>query len=145
MKKTMAKAETAEELHARLVVFEQELQGISANKQRIAEELQRLELEAQRITEEKLKVFQALKNHPDFYAFLIKDVEPTVSDDTLIDILHLAPRWSNCLKTENIYYIHDLTERTETELLKIPNMGKRGLNEIKEALHAHGLKLKGSS
>lgn len=59
----------------------------------------------------------------------------------LIDDLELGVRSTNCLKAENIYYIGDLVQRTENELMKTPNLGKKSLNEIKEALKAHGLDL----
>ena len=45
--------------------------------------------------------------------------------------LELTVRSANCLKAENIYYIGDLIQRTETELLKTPNLGRKSLNEIK--------------
>ena len=50
-------------------------------------------------------------------------------------------RSANCLKAENIYYIGDLIQRTENELLKTPNLGRKSLNEIKEVLAARGLTL----
>ena len=50
-------------------------------------------------------------------------------------------RSANCLKAENIYYIGDLIQRTETELLKTPNLGRKSLNEIKEVLASRGLTL----
>ncbi len=58
-----------------------------------------------------------------------------------IDDLELTVRSANCLKAENIYYIGDLVQRTEMELMKTPNLGKKSLNEIKEALKAHELEL----
>ncbi|SFF60003.1 DNA-directed RNA polymerase subunit alpha [Fontimonas thermophila] len=58
-----------------------------------------------------------------------------------IDDLELTVRSANCLKAENIYYIGDLVQRTEMELMKTPNLGKKSLNEIKEALKAHDLEL----
>jgi len=58
-----------------------------------------------------------------------------------IDDLELTVRSANCLKAENVYYIGDLVQRTETELMKTPNLGKKSLNEIKEALRAHDLDL----
>jgi DNA-directed RNA polymerase subunit alpha len=51
-----------------------------------------------------------------------------------VDDLELTVRSANCLKAENIYYIGDLIQRTETELLKTPNLGRKSLNEIKEVL-----------
>lgn len=58
-----------------------------------------------------------------------------------VDDLELTVRSANCLKAENIYYIGDLIQRTENELLKTPNLGRKSLNEIKEVLGAHGLTL----
>ncbi|MFX4899079.1 DNA-directed RNA polymerase subunit alpha C-terminal domain-containing protein, partial [Acinetobacter baumannii] len=51
-----------------------------------------------------------------------------------VDELELTVRSANCLKAENIYYIGDLIQRTENELLKTPNLGRKSLNEIKEVL-----------
>ncbi|MEJ2792143.1 DNA-directed RNA polymerase subunit alpha [Iodobacter sp. LRB] len=58
-----------------------------------------------------------------------------------VDDLELTVRSANCLKAENIYYIGDLIQRTETELLKAPNLGRKSLNEIKEVLASKGLSL----
>ncbi len=58
-----------------------------------------------------------------------------------VDDLELTIRSSNCLKAENIYYIGDLVQRTEVELLKAPNLGRKSLNEIKEVLTTNGLSL----
>jgi len=58
-----------------------------------------------------------------------------------VDELELTVRSANCLKAESIYYIGDLIQRTETELLKTPNLGKKSLNEIKEVLASRGLSL----
>jgi len=58
-----------------------------------------------------------------------------------VDELELTVRSANCLKAENIYYIGDLIQRSETELLKTPNLGRKSLNEIKEVLAARGLTL----
>src|SRR5690625_3030384 len=55
-----------------------------------------------------------------------------------VDDLELTVRSANCLKAENIYYIGDLIQRTENELLKTPNLGRKSLNEIKEALAPRG-------
>ena len=60
-----------------------------------------------------------------------------------VDELELTVRSANCLKAENIYYIGDLIQRTETELLKTPNLGRKSLNEIKEVLASRGLTLGG--
>ncbi len=58
-----------------------------------------------------------------------------------VDDLELTVRSANCLKAENIYYIGDLIQRTETELLKTPNLGRKSLNEIKDVLATRGLTL----
>jgi len=58
-----------------------------------------------------------------------------------VDDLELTVRSANCLKAENIYYIGDLIQRTEVELLKTPNLGKKSLTEIKDVLAQQGLSL----
>lgn len=58
-----------------------------------------------------------------------------------VDDLELTVRSANCLKAESIYYIGDLIQRTEVELLKTPNLGKKSLTEIKDVLASHGLSL----
>ncbi len=58
-----------------------------------------------------------------------------------VDDLELTVRSANCLKAENIYYIGDLVQRSENELLKTPNLGKKSLTEIKDVLATHSLSL----
>ncbi len=58
-----------------------------------------------------------------------------------VDDLELTVRSANCLKAEDIYYIGDLIQRTEVELLKTPNLGKKSLTEIKDVLASRGLSL----
>ena len=58
-----------------------------------------------------------------------------------VDDLELTVRSANCLKAESIYYIGDLIQRTEVELLKTPNLGKKSLTEIKDVLASRGLSL----
>lgn len=58
-----------------------------------------------------------------------------------IDDLELTVRSANCLKAESIYYIGDLIQKTEVELLKTPNLGKKSLTEIKEVLAQRSLSL----
>lgn len=58
-----------------------------------------------------------------------------------VDDLELTVRSANCLKAESIFYIGDLVQRLEVELLKTPNLGKKSLNEIKNVLAARGLSL----
>jgi DNA-directed RNA polymerase subunit alpha len=69
--------------------------------------------------------------------------EPTVDPILLrpVDDLELTVRSANCLKAENIFLIGDLIQRTEVELLKTPNLGKKSLTEIKDVLATRGLSL----
>jgi DNA-directed RNA polymerase subunit alpha len=72
-----------------------------------------------------------------------KQVEEQIDPILLrpVDDLELTVRSANCLKAENIYYIGDLIRRTEVELLKTPNLGKKSLTEIKDVLASRGLSL----
>jgi DNA-directed RNA polymerase subunit alpha len=77
-----------------------------------------------------------------------KESEPEKREDLIdpillrpVDDLELTVRSANCLKAENIYYIGDLIQRTEVELLKTPNLGKKSLTEIKDILASRGLSL----
>lgn len=81
---------------------------------------------------------------------VIEEVPENIPDDTEIfdpvllrpvDDLELTVRSANCLKAENIFYIGDLIQRTEVELLKAPNLGKKSLTEIKDVLALKGLSL----
>ena len=67
------------------------------------------------------------------------EVDPTLLRP--VDDLELTVRSANCLKAENIYYIGDLVQHTETELLKTPNLGKKSLTEIKDVLAQRNLVL----
>ena len=97
-----------------------------------------------KILVEQLAVFAQLEGH---LSDIISD-KPQASDTKFdpillrpVDELELTVRSANCLKAENIYYIGDLIQRTETELLKTPNLGRKSLNEIKEVLASRGLTL----
>jgi len=95
---------------------------------------------AARILVEQLVVFADLKGT----ATTEESKKPQPIDPILlrpVDDLELTVRSANCLKAENIYYIGDLIQRSETELLKTPNLGRKSLNEIKEVLAARGLTL----
>ncbi|MCA3229328.1 MAG: DNA-directed RNA polymerase subunit alpha, partial [Burkholderiales bacterium] len=87
-----------------------------------------------RILVDQLSVFAALEGTAEPSA--AQRVSPTVDPILLrpVDDLELTVRSANCLKAENIYYIGDLIQRTENELLKTPNLGRKSLNEIKEVL-----------
>ncbi len=95
---------------------------------------------AARILMEQLSVFADLEG-----TALPIEHQKTVQVDPLllrpVDDLELTVRSANCLKAENIYYIGDLIQRTENELFKTPNLGRKSLNEIKEVLAARGLTL----
>ncbi|HEX6003329.1 MAG TPA: DNA-directed RNA polymerase subunit alpha, partial [Burkholderiales bacterium] len=95
---------------------------------------------AARILVEQLSVFADLKGMPT----QIEEKKAAQIDPILlrpVDDLELTVRSANCLKAENIYYIGDLIQRTENELLKTPNLGRKSLNEIKEVLASRGLTL----
>ncbi|MGQ0621812.1 MAG: DNA-directed RNA polymerase subunit alpha [Panacagrimonas sp.] len=97
--------------------------------------------QAARILHDQLAVFLDLEGE------IIQTVTKKPPGETLpilfrpIDDLELTVRSANCLKAENVYYIGDLVQRSENELMKTPNLGKKSLNEIKEALKAHELEL----
>ncbi len=95
---------------------------------------------AARVLVDQLSVFAALEGT----APAIEEKKAPQVDPILlrpVDDLELTVRSANCLKAENIYYIGDLIQRTETELLKTPNLGRKSLNEIKEVLASRGLTL----
>ncbi|BBM00743.1 DNA-directed RNA polymerase subunit alpha [Microbulbifer sp. GL-2] len=92
------------------------------------------------ILQQQLAVFVDLEGEKDAQP---KAEEPEVDPVLLrpVDDLELTVRSANCLKAENIYYIGDLIQRTEVELLKTPNLGKKSLTEIKDVLASRGLSL----
>ena len=95
---------------------------------------------AARILLDQLSVFVDLKGKEE----IEKKPEQADIDPILVrpvDDLELTVRSANCLKAESIYYIGDLIQRTEVELLKTPNLGKKSLTEIKDILAQHGLSL----
>jgi DNA-directed RNA polymerase subunit alpha len=95
-----------------------------------------------RILMDQISVFAALEGAGDSYEAPARGT-PQIDPVLLrpVDDLELTVRSANCLKAENIYYIGDLIQRTENELLKTPNLGRKSLNEIKEVLAARGLTL----
>lgn len=95
-----------------------------------------------RILMDQISVFAALEGVGDAYEVPVRGA-PQIDPVLLrpVDDLELTVRSANCLKAENIYYIGDLIQRTENELLKTPNLGRKSLNEIKEVLAARGLTL----
>ncbi len=95
---------------------------------------------AARVLMDQLSVFSDLENTS---VAPVEQKQIPVAPELLrpVDDLELTVRSANCLKAENIYYIGDLIQRTETELLKTPNLGRKSLNEIKEVLASRGLTL----
>ncbi|AKH39057.1 MULTISPECIES: DNA-directed RNA polymerase subunit alpha [Nitrosomonas] len=95
---------------------------------------------AARVLVDQLSVFAELETTP-----LPKEQPKIPQIDPIllrpVDDLELTVRSANCLKVENIYYIGDLIQRTEAELLRTPNLGRKSLNEIKEVLAARNLSL----
>jgi DNA-directed RNA polymerase subunit alpha len=93
-----------------------------------------------RVLMDQLSLFADLKGTP-----IQAEMPKTPQVDPIllrpVDDLELTVRSANCLKAENIYYIGDLIQRSETELLKTPNLGRKSLNEIKEVLASRGLTL----
>ena len=97
-----------------------------------------------KILVEQLAVFAQLEGN-ELAAFDSPAPRSAQQDDPIllrpVDELELTVRSANCLKAENIFYIGDLIQRTENELLKTPNLGRKSLNEIKEVLASRGLTL----
>ncbi|HIH2763816.1 MAG TPA: DNA-directed RNA polymerase subunit alpha [Candidatus Azoamicus sp.] len=95
---------------------------------------------ASKILSEQLSVFISFEKEK-------VDIKSSVKDKInhelfkTVDNLELTVRSANCLKAENIYYIGDLIQRSEAELLKTPNLGKKSLAEIKHVLYERGLSL----
>lgn len=97
--------------------------------------------EAAGILRDQLSVFVNLEAQEESQPKAMK--EPEIDPILLrpVDDLELTVRSANCLKAESIYYIGDLIQRTEVELLKTPNLGKKSLTEIKDVLASRGLSL----
>jgi len=95
---------------------------------------------AARILVDQLSIFADLQGTPTaIEAPKAPQVDPILLRP--VDDLELTVRSANCLKAENIYYIGDLIQRSENELLKTPNLGRKSLNEIKEVLASKSLSL----
>jgi len=93
------------------------------------------------VLQEQLSVFVDISdsNQPEADSAEDLEIDPILLRS--IDDLELTVRSANCLKAESIYYIGDLIQRTEVELLKTPNLGKKSLTEIKDVLAARDLSL----
>lgn len=96
---------------------------------------------AAKVLREQLAVFVDLEGGEELEEQQSKepDIDPVLLRP--IDDLELTVRSANCLKAESIHHVGDLVQKTEVELLKTPNLGKKSLNEIKEVLAQHGLQL----
>jgi DNA-directed RNA polymerase subunit alpha len=97
--------------------------------------------DAARLLHQQLSVFDTLEGAEQTGAQ--QGAQPDIDPILLrpVDDLELTVRSANCLKAESIYYVGDLIQRTEVELLKTPNLGKKSLTEIKEVLASRGLSL----
>ena len=96
--------------------------------------------QAARLLQEQLAVFVDLSDRQETVpAHAESEMEPILLCP--VDDLELTVRSANCLKAESIYYVGDLLQRTEVELLKTPNLGKKSLTEIKNVLALKGLSL----
>lgn len=92
------------------------------------------------ILQQQISIFVDLEAEEDPEPVKIKEeIDPVLLRP--VDDLELTVRSANCLKAENIYYIGDLVQRSETELLKTPNLGKKSLTEIKDVLASKDLQL----
>jgi DNA-directed RNA polymerase subunit alpha len=93
------------------------------------------------ILKNQLESFVELETEPEIVEPEI--IEPQFDEALLkpVDDLELTVRSANCLKAEQVYYIGDLVQRTQTDLLRTPNLGKKSLNEIRDVLKDRGLSL----
>jgi DNA-directed RNA polymerase subunit alpha len=93
------------------------------------------------ILQQQLAAFVDLQSAPLIQEKLSRDDSVNPIFHRPVDDLELTVRSANCLKAENIFFIGDLVQRSEADLLKTPNLGKKSLTEIKNVLAAHGLAL----
>jgi DNA-directed RNA polymerase subunit alpha len=97
---------------------------------------------AARIVQDQLSVFVNFEEPKKEQTF---DLQPELVFNAAllkkVDELELSVRSANCLKNDNIVYIGDLIQKTEAEMLRTPNFGRKSLNEIKEVLASMGLHL----
>jgi len=97
---------------------------------------------AARILQDQLRLFISFEE-PEVVRQEVESVEPEFNRNLLrkVDELELSVRSANCLKNDNIVYIGDLIQKSEGEMLRTPNFGRKSLNEIKEVLSQMGLHL----
>jgi len=96
-----------------------------------------------RIFQDQLSIFVNFDEPKDQLPSPEKQEEPIINKNLLkkVDELELSVRSMNCLKNDNIIYIGDLVQKTEPEMLRTPNFGRKSLNEIKEVLNSMSLYL----
>ena len=96
-----------------------------------------------RIFQDQLSIFVNFDEPKDQLPTPEKQEEPIINKNLLkkVDELELSVRSMNCLKNDNIIYIGDLVQKTEPEMLRTPNFGRKSLNEIKEVLNSMSLYL----
>ena len=97
---------------------------------------------AARIIDEQLKLFINFEEPDDEVVAPVTE-EPSLNVNLLrkVEELELSVRSANCLKNDEIIYIGDLVQKTESEMLRTPNFGRKSLNEIKEILSTMNLEL----
>ncbi len=97
---------------------------------------------AARILQDQLQLFINFEE-PQAVVVVAEETEPEVNPNFLrkVEELELSVRSANCLKNDNIVYIGDLVQKTEAEMLRTPNFGRKSLNEIKEVLAQMDLRL----
>ncbi len=95
-----------------------------------------------RILQDQLQLFINFEE-PQIHVAVTEEETPSLNRYLLkkVDELELSVRSANCLKNDNIIYIGDLVQKTEAEMLRTPNFGRKSLNEIKEVLQSMGLRL----
>ncbi len=84
-----------------------------------------------------IKIEHSMCKHQSIKLWNLLNSEPYIK----VEELELSVRSANCLKNDNIVYIGDLILKTESEMLRTPNFGRKSLNEIKEVLTSMGLHL----
>ena len=98
---------------------------------------------AARIFQDQLSIFVNFEEPQEQIVSPTTQEEPVINKNLLkkVDELELSVRSMNCLKNDNIIYIGDLVQKTEPEMLRTPNFGRKSLNEIKEVLNSMSLYL----
>jgi DNA-directed RNA polymerase subunit alpha len=98
---------------------------------------------AAKILKEQLTIFLDFEEEAEAYALRHKEIPEFLNENLYksVEELELSVRSANCLKNANIKTIHELVQKTESEMLKTKNFGRKSLNEIKELLASMGLSL----